>query len=372
MIDKSVTGCYHLIMSNYFKDRDMINYKKIDSVLAELPEYVGNFIMGIAQRTSMLTRLNYVTDIRVFFYYLSKYKFASKGLDALTLSDLENLKPLDIEKYVNYLSSYVYNGQLLSCGEKAKERKLATLRSFFKYLYMKDFIQSNVMLKVEMPKIHDKPIVKLDIHEVVRLLDAAEDGQSLTPRQKAYNKNTYMRDVAILTLFLGTGIRVSELVGLNVRDLDFDNNAFIVTRKGGNKSILYMPSETVKAIKEYLLWLQDEIDKKSSFGLKITDNDALFLSLQGKRISVRAVELLVKKYSQIAAPLKKITPHKLRSTYATNLYRETGDIYVVADVLGHSDINTTKKHYAEMSEENKRLAAKVTVLREDKSKNKSE
>lgn len=351
-------------MSNFFRDRDKRNFEKIDSVLAELPEYVGIFIMGIAQRTSMLTRLNYVTDLRTFFYYLSKNKFSGKLLDQITLADLDALRPIDIEKYANYLSSYLYNGKLLSCGEKAKERKLATLRSFFKYLYMKELTQANVMMKVGMPKIHDKPIVKLDINEVVKLLDAAEDGHNLSSRQKSFNRKTSIRDLTILSVFLGTGIRVSELVGLNVRDIDFDNNAFVVTRKGGNKSILYMPVETANALKKYLAWLQDEIDAKTEFGVKISDNDALFISLQGKRISVRAVELLVKKYSQIAAPLKRITPHKLRSTYATNLYRETGDIYVVADVLGHSDINTTKKHYAEMSEENKRLAAKVTVLRD--------
>ena len=350
-------------MSNYFTTRDEKAFKKIDEALCEMPEYVGYFITGISHRTSMLTRLNYTMDLRIFFWYLSKYKFL-KSLDAILLAELEQLKPFDIEKYANFLSVYSYNGRKLSCGEKAKERKLATLRSFFKYLYMKDFIQSNIMLKVEMPKIHDKPIIKLDANEVVNLLDIAEAGNNLTARQKTYNEKTYIRDIAILSTFLGTGIRVSELVGLNIKDIDFGNNAFGVTRKGGNKSILYLPDETFSAIKAYIAWRKTEIDNNTEFALKITDKDALFISLQGCRISVRAVQLLIKKYSKIATPLKKITPHKLRSTYATNLYKETGDIYVVADVLGHSDINTTKKHYAEMSEENKRKAANVTKLRD--------
>ena len=351
-------------MSNYFDKRDEINFDKIDKVLAELPEYVGYFITGISPRTSMLTRLNYVTDLRVFFWYLSKYKFAPKQPDTILINDLETLKAIDIEKYANTLSSYTYNGQRLSCGDKAKNRKLSTLRSFFKYLYMKDFIEKNVMLKVDMPKIHDKPIIKLDVNEVVTLLDTADYGINLTPRQKAANERTKVRDIAILSTFLGTGIRVSELVGLNKNDLDFQNNSFSVTRKGGNKSILYLPDETVSALRAYLAWLDTE-EKKS--GKKVLDKDALFVSFQMdiRRISVRAVEKLVMKYSKVAAPLKKITPHKLRSTYATNLYRETGDIYIVADVLGHADINTTKKHYAEMSEENKRRAAKVTILRDN-------
>ena len=89
------------------------------------------------------------------------------------------------------------------------------------------------------------------------------------------------------------------------------------------------------------------------------------MSLQNKRISVRAVENLVKKYSKLVTNLKNITPHKLRSTYGTTLYQETGDIYLVADVLGHSDVNTTRKHYAALEDERRRRAAKVVKLRED-------
>ena len=97
--------------------------------------------------------------------------------------------------------------------------------------------------------------------------------------------------------------------------------------------------------------------------MHIDDKDALFLSLQIKRITVRAVENLVKKYATIAAPLKNISPHKLRSTYGTNLYHATGDIYMVADVLGHKDVNTTKKHYAAITEDRRKSAAKAVTLR---------
>ena len=93
--------------------------------------------------------------------------------------------------------------------------------------------------------------------------------------------------------------------------------------------------------------------------------NALFLSNRNSRITVRSVEILVKKYAGIATPLKKITPHKLRSTYGTSLYRETGDIYLVADVLGHHDVNTTKKHYAAIEEERRMMARNKVKLRED-------
>ena len=180
----------------------------------------------------------------------------------------------------------------------------------------------------------------------------------LNKHQKAYHDNTKVRDVAILTLFLGTGIRNSELVGLNVDDFDFEDMSFVVTRKGGNRTILYFNEEVERTLKD---WLK----KRSEIKNLKEEEKAMFLSLQNKRISVRTIQELVKKYAKIITPLKKITPHKLRSTFGTNLYRETQDIYLVADFLGHSDVNTTKKHYAASSEDIKRKAIKSVKMRDD-------
>ena len=155
----------------------------------------------------------------------------------------------------------------------------------------------------------------------------------------------------MLMLFLGTGMRVSECVGLNLDDLDFDSLALLVTRKGGNQVILYFPQEVAQALQAYLTQRMEIIPHSGH-------ENALFLSLQNRRISQRAVQLMVKKYSALAVPLKKkMSPHKLRSTYATQLYHETQDIYLVADALGHSDVNTTRKHYAAMSDRRRREAA---------------
>jgi site-specific recombinase XerD len=160
-------------------------------------------------------------------------------------------------------------------------------------------------------------------------------------------------------LFLGTGIRISELVGLNNNDLNFKDNSFIVTRKGGNKSILYFDDDVANSLKRYF-------DYKTESGRQVLEQDPLFLSNQDKRITVRAVENLVKKYAQIVSPLKKISPHKLRSTYGTQLYKATGDIYVVADVLGHKDVNTTRKHYAAISDDTRRnVVGKVKLTRDE-------
>ena len=188
-----------------------------------------------------------------------------------------------------------------------------------------------------------------------------ENGDKLTKSQQKYHNKTKVRDLAILTLLLGTGIRVSECVGLDIMDLDFDTNGMKVHRKGGAEVILYFGEEVREALLDYL-------DERELIFPKEGSEDALFLSMQKSRISVRAVENLVKKYSRTVTTLKKITPHKLRSTYGTQLYRETGDIYLVADVLGHSDVNTTRKHYAAMEDQRRRMAAGKVQLRENHKK----
>ena len=166
-----------------------------------------------------------------------------------------------------------------------------------------------------------------------------------------------MRDLALLTLLLGTGIRVSECVGLDISDVDFDNLAIKVRRKGGYEDVVYFGEEVEEALLSYL-------DQRKHMIPMSGHEDALFLSLQSRRMAVRSVENLVKKYASLVTTTKKITPHKLRSTYGTTLYQETGDIYLVADVLGHKDVNTTRKHYAAMKDDHKRKAAKTVKLRE--------
>ncbi len=346
---------------NYFKERNEHGMERLREILDTLPDFVYEFFIGIQMRTTVLTRLNYAYDLKVFFRYLSEKKYNIPVLE-ISLDNIEKLKAFDIELYLDYLSHYTVDGKSYSCEERAKERKLSSLRSFFKYYFKKDKLSSNVCAKVDLPKLHQKPIIRLNPDEVDLLLSEAEHGNNLTKRQKGYQKKYAKRDTAVLTLFLGTGIRVSELVGLNRKDFHFDDNSFTVTRKGGNKSVLYFSEEVKSALIEYLEWLQEKMNSPNdAFGKKARLTDAMFLSNQGTRYCVRSVENLVKKYSKTVTS-QNITPHKLRSTFGTSLYRATQDIYVVADVLGHSDVNTTKKHYAEMSEDIRKKAADVVSL----------
>lgn len=343
---------------NYYTKRNIQDIDKLAELLNDLPSFCEDYFMGIESRTSCQTRLKYAYDLRIFFDFLCKKRYKNFLVTELTLEHLESVSHHDIELFLSYLSHYKFNGRTLSCNESAKARKLSAVRALFKYFFNKDMIEVDNAAKVATPKLHEKEIIRLNETEASELLGIAESGNGLTTHATSYHNKTRIRDTAILTLFLGTGIRISELVGLDNDSFDFSENSFVVTRKGGNRSILYFSDEVKYALQEYIAEKQNDS--------KVPENEpAFFLSMQYKRINVRSVELLVKKYSKMVSPLKKITPHKLRSTYGTRLYHETGDIYIVADVLGHRDVNTTKRHYAAVSQERRRSVANIVKLRKD-------
>lgn len=347
---------------NYYTKRNIQDLDKIAELLEQLPYFCEQYFVGIEMRTSSQTRLKYAYDLRIFFDYLCRKKFKNKEILDLNIDDLATITHTDIEFFISYLSHYRFNGKNLSCDECAKARKLSTVRAMFKYFFNNGMIPVDHSAKVATPKLHDKEIIRLDGEEVADLIETTENGSGLTKHAVGYHNKTRVRDTAIISLFLGTGIRISELVGLDNDSFDFENKSFVVTRKGGNQAILYFSDEVKYALEEYLT-------EKFNDSTIPKDEPAFFLSLQKRRINVRSVENLVKKYSKIATPLKKITPHKLRSTYGTQLYNKTGDIYIVADVLGHRDVNTTKKHYAAISEENRKKVANLVALRRDGEEN---
>lgn len=350
-------------MSNYYKEREREVNMRLREIRDDLPEFTDEFFVGIEPRTTALTRLNYAYDLRIFFDFLTRRVRCCRGkaVSEITLDDLSKITTANLESFMEYLTLYEYDGKEYSNGDRGKARKISTVRTFFKYYYNRDRLSSDVASKITLPKQRDKEIIRLERKEIERILAVAEDGEGMSAHQCKVSRSTRARDTAILSLLLGTGIRVSELVGLNVRDIDFENNAFTVTRKGGGRAILYFNDDVKQALSDYVETERKRLLERTE-KLSVPDEDALFLSLQVRRMCVRAVENLVKKYAEIAAPLKTISPHKLRSTYGTNLYRATGDIYMVADVLGHRDVNTTKKHYAAIEIDRRKAAAKAVTL----------
>ena len=348
--------------TTYREHTDMENTLKLRQVLATLPPSCKDYFRAIDTTTTAKTRISYAYDIRIFFQFLldENPAFKDHAMTDFTVDVLDQIKAVDLEEYQEYLKVYKNDEEkCITNTEKGLARKMSALRSFYGYYFKRQIISKNPTLLVEMPKLHEKAIIRLDTDEIAMLLDYVDHGgDNLTGQRKAYFEKTKNRDLAILTLLLGTGIRVSECVGLDLQDIDFKNNGITVTRKGGNQMIVYFGEEVENALKTYLY-----TTRKQTIPLSGHEN-ALFLSTQRKRMGVQAVENMVKKYAREVTPNKKITPHKLRSTYGTALYKETGDIYLVADVLGHKDVNTTKKHYAAIDEDRRRQAAGAVKLRE--------
>lgn len=357
-------------MSNYHDQKEKENIIHQRQLLESLPDFCKSFFRSIEPRTTSKTRLAYAYDLQVFFRYLKDNNPEFKNRE-ITLNDLDNIKFMDIEEYMEYLKYYQVDIESSKAGKtytKEKEvlnsnegikRKIASLRSFYNYYYKNELIKNNPASLVAMPKLRQKEIIRLEPDEVAKLLDLVESGDKLTEKEKKYHVLTKDRDMALLSLLLGTGIRVSECVGINITDIDFNTNAIKIKRKGGKEVFIYFSDEVEKYLNMYLNI------RKQNFDVPDNDSDALFLSLQNKRMTTRSVENLVKKYAKVITPLKHITPHKLRSTYGTELYKETGDIYLVADVLGHSDVNTTKKHYAAIEDDRRRSARNIVKLRTD-------
>lgn len=370
----------------YHEQNNMENIRKLREVLKTLPSFAKDYFRAIEPTTSTKTRISYAYDIRLFFRFLIDENPVYKNYETrdFKLSDLDQVEAVDIEEYQEYLKLYQKKIALsgaetneksgksnideneeygvidITNGERGLKRKMSALRSFYAYFYKRQLLEHNPTVFVDMPKLHDKAIIRLDVDETARLLDFIEHGgDGLTGQKKVYYEKTKERDLAIVTLLLGTGIRVSECVGLDITDVDFHNNGIKVTRKGGSEMIVYFGEEVEQALKNYINGSRKEVIPQEGH------EQALFYSTQKRRIGVGAVENLVKKYAKQVTPLKKITPHKLRSTYGTTLYQETGDIYLVADVLGHKDVNTTRKHYAAQDESRRRMAAKAVKLRED-------
>ena len=345
----------------YHEQTDIDNTLKLREVLKTLPPFCRDYFRAISTTTTTKTRISYAYDIRIFFQFLLDENPVLKNysMDDLSVDILDQVKALDLEEYLEYLKVYSNGEKLETNGERGLKRKISALRSFYAYYFKREMIKTNPTVLIEVPKIHQKSIIKLDADEVALLLDYIEHaGDHLTGQKRVYYEKTKERDLALITLLLGTGIRVSECVGLDIEYVDFKNNGIKVTRKGGNEMVVYFGEEVEFALQKYL-------EVRENITPIAGHEHALFYSSQRRRIGVQAVENLVKKYAREITTTKKITPHKLRSTYGTALYQETGDIYLVADVLGHKDVNTTKKHYAALDDARRRQAASAVRLREE-------
>lgn len=336
-------------------DRQTNEYKSalLDELMFKLPQFCERYFLHIETKTTKNTCIGYAYDLLSFFGYIEQELKTNP-----TIELLDSLTSYDIDKYLHYITDYTDgNGVKHHNDIESKRRKVATLRSLYSFLYREHLVKNNPALMVETPRRREKVIVTLEADEAARLLDVIESGNGLTSKQKDFASKTKLRDVAIVTLLLSTGIRVSELVGIDTTDVDFDSATIKITRKGQKEQLIYMGEEAIKALRDYI-----ECERPSL--VENAYDNALFYSLKHKRMTARAVEYMVEKYSRLVT-LKSISPHKLRSTYGTNLYNETGDIYLTASALGHKNVETTRAYYAKIDQNKLRNARNVVKIRED-------
>lgn len=338
-------------MSTYQDKLKISIDEKVSEKLKEMPDFSKKFFKHLENKgMSEKTILGYVYDLNTFFAYLEENGF--KKLKTSKASDvLDKLTIDDIQEYLDNFKYYEVSNEKKSYSMSSKARRVSSLRSFYRFYYRIGEIKNNLADLIDMPKIPEREIKAMDVDQVRRILETVNDLDCLSKHQRSYRQATLKRDYAIMMLFLGTGIRVSELVGLDVDDVDLHNASIVVVRKGGDEDTVYFGNEVEGALRDYIDNERENLAKK-------TNSTALFLSLQADRMSTRSIEKLVKNYAKRAEINFKVTPHTLRKTYGTNLYEETNDIYLVATALHHSSVETTKKFYTKIGESHKRTAAK--------------
>ena len=328
----------------------MVYLNKYLAEVNKLPDFCRRYFDAKQDKFTASTKYVYAVDLKIFFEWMATKLDKDRAMD-ITLADLDELTEDDINSYLSYLNKYEYEGKIYTNTEAGKARKITTLRSFFKYFKRRELIKQNVMELIDIPKIKEKAIVVLSPNEQKDIFDVAETGSNKSDRAKQFHEKTVKRNMAILTLFLGTGIRVSELVNINDEDVDFKEQRILIIRKGGDKQFVYFGNEVSAALLEYM-----EEERATLMGYKnvndIPMNSPLFVSLKHQRITTRMVENIIKDIAKAVVPSSvKITPHTLRKTYGTMLYYRYKDIYLTQKALGHTTPQTTIKYYTKFNEE---------------------
>ena len=239
----------------YYDDLNARQTIKLRELIRTLPPFAKDFFRAIDSTTQVRTRIAYAYDIRVFFHFLMEENpaYRNYSIQDFQVPDLDRIESVDLEEYMEYLKVYESddNHKHMQNTEQGVFRKMSALRSFYAYYYKRQLIEKNPTLLVDMPKIREKEIIRLEPDEVASLLDFVEKGgEHLTGQRRAYYEKTKERDLAIITLLLGTGIRVSELVGLNLDDVDFRSNGLHVIRKGRKEMTVYFGNEVADALEQ--------------------------------------------------------------------------------------------------------------------------
>ena len=318
-------------------------------ILPGANDYIYEFFDNLAtENKSTKTIKQYAYDVRYFFDYIIQRNENIDTYNDITINIINSLTKQDIKDYMDHLCEFYKDGRRYENGARMRRRRLSSLCTFMQYLCTWKSLESNFAKCVTPPKVNKVKKPRLSDNEVTNMLYNIETGNGLSKWSKTYSERTKLRDIAIITTLSYTGIRVSELEGLDIDDIDYAQKTIKVTRKGGNEDIVVVNNEVLSAISDYI--------ENERFGEDLGER-ALFLSTrhgESRRLTSRSIERLVKKYACVTTN-KNVTPHTFRYTFGTKLYNETGDINLVADALGHEDIHTTASIYVEIDDEHKEI-----------------
>lgn len=295
-----------------------------------IPESVVNFLnyLNTIKESSNETISGYRKDLSMFFRYMLIYKGKSKykieDIDKVNISKIDkkfiqNLKLADLYAFMNYLQTKDRPN-----GASARARKVATLKSYFKYLHSKEkIISNNIAVDLESPKQGKREAISFTDEQVEKIFNALDESDKF-----------YYRNKCIVTLLLKTGMRVSELRNIKLNDIM--NDKLLITGKGDKQRVIHLNSKCLESIKDY-------IDNRITDSVKDADKEFLFLSNVNKQISKQGIENMMKQlYSKAGLTEKKYVTHTTRHTVGTNIYKNTKDILMVAEVLGHENMNTSR------------------------------
>ena len=334
------------------KDNNLI--ERCISVENNLPKFMKDYFIYLKGSVAVSTRLAYLEDIKFFVNYLVEMQelTIAKDIKDITLDEFNNIKARDINMFLgDYCSRYykqIKNNTLIfENNNRALARKKSSLSTLFKFLYRNEQIKNNItdgFNPIKLPKPQPDAIKKLEIDEVSKMLEAVENGNGLTDKEKIYWRKTKLRDKAILALFVTYGLRLNELRELNISSFNFSRGEFMIYRKRGKEVLMPINHTCEIVIKDYIY-----NERTKSYFLDDENKDALFLSLQNKRITPKAIRQLVKKYTSISMETsreKGYSPHKLRATAATSLIQNGFSIYDVQNLLDHDNVTTTQLYAA--------------------------
>ena len=304
-----------------------VNIEEFPDVVREFASY-KSVIQGCSEKTVS----EYLSDLRTFFRWLlakdTGTSLQGEDFESIDIRgvDLDYIKGITTDRIYEFL---VYTGSVRGNDGAAKARKLSAIKAFYKYLTVKrHLLETNVAADIETPKKKKALPKHLSLEECHALLDAIKNDTSSPNR---------VRDWCMVTLFLNCGMRVSELAGINLPDLDREYRSVRVIGKGNKERIIYLNESCCTALSQYMQERMQEKYKKNT-------DKALFLSNRCQRISVKTIQFVVYKYLDLAGlGAKHYSVHKLRHTAATLMYQSGNvDVRVLKEILGHEQLNTTQ------------------------------